>query len=68
MNESNQSDKRVVRCPVLFDPRYPAEKELLDMLGVVPKGEKAFFLRELIMCGLKEEQRHGKSGAGQQNG
>ncbi|MCL2876013.1 MAG: hypothetical protein FWF12_06940 [Betaproteobacteria bacterium] len=48
--------KRGVRCPMLLDPLYPAEKAVLDMLNTIPSGEKAPFIRELILRGFLAEQ------------
>ena len=49
----NQDGKRIVRCPVLLDTRYPNEKALLDILAAVPNRGKASFLRELILRGFE---------------
>ena len=42
------------RYPLLLDERYPPERELLQILLTLPKGERRPFLRTLIMAGHQE--------------
>jgi hypothetical protein len=48
---------RQKRYPLLLDPKYPPERQVLSALSAVPDGERAGFLRALILLGHQEIER-----------
>lgn len=48
---------RQKRYPLLLNPNYPPERQVLSALNTVPDGERAGFLRALILLGHQEIER-----------
>jgi hypothetical protein len=48
---------RQKRYPLLLNPNYPPERQVLSALNAVPDGERAGFLRALILLGHQEIER-----------
>lgn len=45
---------RQKRFPLLLDSRYPPERQILEAISGVPEGERAGFMRTLILLGHQQ--------------
>jgi hypothetical protein len=48
---------RQKRYPLLLDRSYPPERDMLGAINAVPEGERAGFLRALVLLGHQEIER-----------
>jgi hypothetical protein len=54
---------RQKRYPLLLDTTYPPERQVLGAINAVPDGERAGFLRALILLGNQEIEKERKRAA-----
>lgn len=51
---------RQKRYPLLLDHGYPPERLVLEAIHVMPEGERASFLRALILLGHEEIEKESR--------